>query len=111
MTRAEIVGLGGHILIATTTLITVTLISRRPRAAQAPVTVPDFPPLRAGLSDAETRACHFVHVVSFAKPSPGNTLDQVIVETARKVAADLQIELRRSLSQSPSGIPTTRSKA
>lgn len=53
------------------------------------------------------RAVRFTELVATAEPDPGNSLDQTIVESARKIAADLRRERERT---SRSGIPLTRTQ-
>jgi len=57
------------------------------------------------MSPAAAQACRFVQLVAQAQPHPGNALDEVIVGTAQKIAA----EIRRERDQtSRSGVPLTR---
>ncbi|KQO13255.1 hypothetical protein ASF09_03125 [Sphingomonas sp. Leaf242] len=57
------------------------------------------------MTPASEQACRFVQLVAQALPQPGNALDERIVGTAQKIAA----EIRREQDQtSRSGVPLTR---
>ncbi len=57
------------------------------------------------MSPAAEQAYRFVQTVARAQPCPGSTLDEVIVTTAQKIAAEIR---REQFQTSRSGVPLTR---
>ncbi|MGA1800217.1 hypothetical protein VH567_15710 [Sphingomonas sp. 4RDLI-65] len=57
------------------------------------------------MTPAAEQACRFVQLVAQAQPHPGNALDERIVTTAQKIAAEIRREL---FETSRSDVPLTR---
>lgn len=57
------------------------------------------------MSPAAEQAYRFVQFVARAQPYPGGTLDEAIVTTAQKIAAEIR---REQFQTSRSGVPLTR---
>lgn len=57
------------------------------------------------MTPAAEQAFRFVQLVAQAQPHPGSALDEMIVTTAQKIAAEIR---REQFQTSRSGVPLTR---